>query len=38
VLCAEDGTFRLIRREERPADYFATLDIDPIWEQLDRNH
>ena len=38
VLYAQDGSFRLIRREERPADYFATLDVDPIWEQLNRNH
>jgi diaminopimelate decarboxylase len=37
VLCAEDGTFRLIRREERPSDYFATLDMDPAWEQLNRD-
>ncbi|MBR4067049.1 MAG: diaminopimelate decarboxylase [Clostridia bacterium] len=38
VLYAQDGSFRLIRREERPADYFATLDVDPIWEQLNRNN
>ncbi|MGN1019600.1 MAG: diaminopimelate decarboxylase, partial [Aristaeellaceae bacterium] len=29
VLRQEDGSFRLIRRAERPQDYFATLDIDP---------
>ena len=34
VLHCEDGSFRLIRREERPADYFATLDVDPVWNQL----
>ena len=34
VLHAADGTFRLIRRAETPADYFATLDIDPVAETL----
>jgi len=36
VLLKEDGSFALIRREERPSDYFATLDIDPVWEKLNR--
>ncbi len=27
VLLKEDGSFRLIRRAEKPADYFATLDM-----------
>ena len=34
VLHQEDGSFRLIRRAETAQDYFATLDIDPVWEQL----
>ncbi len=29
VLLCEDGTARLIRRAETPADYFATLDVTP---------
>ena len=33
LLCA-DGSFKLIRRSERPMDYFATLDIDPVFETL----
>ncbi len=28
LLLGEDGSVRLIRRAEKPADYFATLDID----------
>ena len=34
AFCDSMENFRLIRREERPADYFATLDVDPAWEQL----
>ncbi len=34
VLLKEDGSFRLIRRAERPMDYFATLDGDPVWDKL----
>ena len=34
VLLQPDGTFRLIRRAERPEDYFATLDGDPAAEAL----
>jgi len=34
VLYKQDGSFQLIRREERPMDYFATLDMDPAWEKL----
>jgi len=34
VLLKEDGSFRLIRRAEKPMDYFATLDVDPVWETL----
>ncbi|MDO4739403.1 MAG: diaminopimelate decarboxylase [Eubacteriales bacterium] len=34
VLHAQDGSFRLIRRAEKPSDYFATLDSDPVWEKL----
>lgn len=34
VLHCEDGSFRLIRRAEEPRDYFATLDMDPVWAKL----
>lgn len=34
VLLREDGSFQLIRRAETPADYFAVLDVDPVWEKL----
>ena len=34
VLRCADGSFRLIRRTEKPMDYFATLDLDPVWEKL----
>jgi len=34
VLLKEDGSFQLIRRAETPADYFAVLDVDPAWKQL----
>ncbi len=34
VLRTLDGSFRLIRRAEKPMDYFATLDIDPVWHKL----
>ena len=34
VLYREDGSFKLIRRAEKPMDYFATLDVDPVWEKL----
>ena len=30
VLLHEDGNFQLIRRAERPADYFATFDGSPF--------
>jgi diaminopimelate decarboxylase len=30
VLLQEDGGFKLIRRAETPADYFATLDCTPF--------
>jgi len=30
VLLKEDGSFRMIRRAETPADYFATLDFDNL--------
>ena len=36
VLRCEDGSFKLIRRDETPADYFATLDIDPDFSKLHR--
>ena len=36
VLLCSDGSFRHIRRAERPMDYFATLDIDPVWEKLNK--
>ncbi len=34
VLLQEDGGFKLIRRAETPADYFAVLDVDPVWKKL----
>ena len=34
VLRQADGTFRLIRRAEKPEDYFATLDVDPAAKEL----
>lgn len=34
VLLRTDGSTKLIRRAETPADYFATLDIFPIGEKL----
>ena len=37
VLYQEDGAFRLIRRAETTDDYFATLDMDPVWEKLHSN-
>lgn len=36
VLYHEDGTFQLIRRAETAQDYFATLDIDPVWAKLGK--
>ncbi|MBP3646817.1 MAG: diaminopimelate decarboxylase [Clostridia bacterium] len=36
VLLCSDGSFKLIRRGERPMDYFATLDIDPVFEKLQQ--
>ena len=29
ILYTAEGTYRMIRRAERPEDYFATLDVDP---------
>ncbi len=34
VLFTEDGEARLIRRAERPEDYFSTLDVLPDYEKL----
>ena len=34
ILLKEDGSFELIRREETPEDYFATLDCFPIYEKI----
>ena len=34
VLKQMDGSFRLIRRAETPADYFATLDAFPVFQKL----
>ena len=36
VLHTADGGFRLIRRAERPADYFATLDVDPAYKDITK--
>lgn len=38
VLYREDGSFALIRRAETPRDYFAALDIDPVWQKLDKRY
>ena len=35
ILLQEDGTFRLIRRAETPADYFATLDYPGLRERTE---
>lgn len=35
VLYTQKGDFALIRRAENPSDYFATLDMDPIFSDLD---
>ncbi len=34
ILYTADGDYRMIRRAERPEDYFATLDMDPAAEAL----
>lgn len=34
ILRREDGSFRMIRRAETPADYFATLDVDEAADKL----
>ncbi len=34
VLYTADGSFRLIRRAETAADYFATLDVDPAYSTI----
>jgi diaminopimelate decarboxylase len=36
VLLQEDGTAKLIRRAETPADYFATFDCFEIGEKLKK--
>ncbi|MCE5342819.1 MAG: diaminopimelate decarboxylase [Eubacteriales bacterium] len=36
VLYREDGSYTLIRRAETPHDYFATLDMDPVWTRLNE--
>ena len=37
ILLKEDGHAELIRRAETPADYFATFDSLPIYEELKKN-
>lgn len=37
VLLKEDGSTQLIRRAEKPEDYFATLDCFPVFEELKKN-
>ena len=37
ILLREDGSAELIRRAETPADYFATFDSLPIYEELKKN-
>ncbi len=34
ILYTEDGQFRMIRRAEKPSDYFATLEGDPSYRML----
>ncbi len=34
ILYTQEGDYRLIRRAETPADYFATLDLDPAADKL----
>ncbi|MBS6195372.1 MAG: diaminopimelate decarboxylase [Clostridiales bacterium] len=34
ILLKEDGSFTLIRRAEKPEDYFATLDCFPIYRKI----
>lgn len=34
ILLKEDGSFQLIRRAETADDYFATLDVTPVWDKL----
>ena len=34
VLLKEDGSFELIRRAEKPQDYFATFDCFDIFDKL----
>ena len=34
ILYTEAGEYRMIRRAETAADYFATLDVDPAWPVL----
>jgi diaminopimelate decarboxylase len=36
LLLQEDGDVKLIRRAERPKDYFATLDCFEIFEELNK--
>jgi len=38
LLLQEDGTTKLIRRAETPADYFATFDCFPIGEKLSKKN
>lgn len=38
VLYHEDGFFEMIRRAETPRDYFHTLDVDPVWIQLEEKY
>lgn len=34
ILLREDGSFEMIRRAERPEDYFATFDCFPIYRKM----
>ena len=36
ILLKEDGSTRMIRRAETPADYFATFDFDHVMDTLLR--
>ena len=35
LLLKEDGSVELIRRAETPLDYFATLDVLPVFKRLE---
>ena len=36
ILFCEDGSHRVIRRAQKPEDYFATLDCSEFWDKLKK--